>query len=70
MKRSFLPRWTVAVVLAISATPGCQQWDPRGPGFDDSFRELGGYERPRDKSTQAFGFSTKAREIERDLGVE
>lgn len=48
---------------------GCSPWNLRGDGFGNSFRDWGGYARPTDGSGTPYGFSTKAREIERDLGV-
>jgi hypothetical protein len=50
--------------------PGCAVWDDlRGPGFSKDFRGWADSLRPKEAQSQTWGFSTKAQQIERDLGV-
>jgi hypothetical protein len=63
-------RWTRWAIMAACLTAsGCALNDMRGPGYvgEDWARGL----RPPDQTRgEPFGFSTKAREIESNLGVE
>ncbi|MBA4018642.1 MAG: hypothetical protein C0483_15865 [Pirellula sp.] len=56
--------------LAISCGIGCNKANLRGDGFGESFTESAGLERPKEKSARPSGFTTKAREIERDFGID
>lgn len=56
--------------LAPLSGAGCNQANLRGDGFGDSFTESAGMERPKEKSAIPSGFTTKAREIERDFGID
>jgi len=51
--------------------PGCSSWNLRGDGFDDTetSNELRRYRKP-DKDVEFWGFSNKARDIERSLGAQ
>jgi hypothetical protein len=61
-----------AIVLPLAAVAGCASWDWRGPGFKDQ-PNIGRSADPLFPATKGNGFfgqSTKARQIERNLGVE
>lgn len=72
--------WRVGAALLIVAIPGCsgcRSLDLRGPGFDDEVSRWGQEEMSRvgrnsreRQSPGPFGFSTRAREIEANLGVQ
>ena len=57
------------VILGLLALPGCAAWDPRGTGFGDELAQWGQNLRPKGDAASPYGFSTKARQIERSLGV-
>ena len=53
---------------------GCAGIDFRGPGFDDEFQEISQQLRPqpakdKDSESDYLGISTKARQIEKNLGI-
>ena len=61
----------LAVVLTLALTvAGCANLDPRGNGFsrDETF-DSAGQCRANDSQIDLFGFSNKARQIERNCGV-
>jgi hypothetical protein len=63
-------RWCWGLVLLL-ALPGCAAWNVRGEGFRDkdsaqTFQKL----RPAEPGGEAFGFSNKAKQIERELGYQ
>ena len=66
-------RWILAVALlapAWAASPGCSSLDLRGDSFakDEAFDWSGRLRQP-DEQVELFGFSNKARQIERDFGA-
>jgi hypothetical protein len=67
------PRMSVAwLLLGCILASGCAWPDWRGPGFKDE-PKIGRRNDslfPANKGNSAFGFSTKAQQIERNLGVE
>jgi hypothetical protein len=76
--RSF---WRVAAaILLAAALAGCQawqsstlnpkNWDLMGPGFSGTTDDIGPKLRPAGPPGEAIGLSTKARQIERSLGVQ
>ena len=61
-----------AVFSAVVLFAGCTGVDFRGPGFDDEFYQIGRKLRPQPvKRTEGdfMGISTKARQIEENLGI-
>jgi hypothetical protein len=62
------PHLSWVVVVAVCA--GCNSVAPDKPAPDETFRDAAGIDRPKDQSTLLpWGFSSRSREIERDLGV-
>ncbi len=60
-----------AAVLALTlSAAGCANFNMRGDGFaqDETFDSTGQY-RTSEDSADLFGFSNKARQIERDCGA-
>jgi hypothetical protein len=55
------------VAVLTAASLGCQQCNLRGDGFREPFSDMGNM-RPKAKAGGSFGFSTKARQIEEDMG--
>ncbi len=68
--RPFVCTAMLGCALATLSGLGCNKANLRGDGFGDSFTESAGLERPKEKSAQPSGFTTKAREIERDFGID
>jgi hypothetical protein len=72
--RSFA-RWACLVVLTAEPLllTGCRQWNWRGPGFGDR-QKTGWADKLRSDtpstSTMGSGLDERAREIERNLGVQ
>jgi hypothetical protein len=67
----WLPFWRLAAVMTITLTvAGCANLDLRGDGFtkDEAFDSAGQY-RANDSHADLFGFSNKARQIERNCGA-
>ena len=65
-------RRKVLVLGLCAVVAGCASWNPRGPGFKDE-PKIGRPANPlfpANKATGLWGYSTKARQIERNLGVE
>jgi hypothetical protein len=60
----------VSLGIGLACQDGCARYNPRGDGFRESFSEAAQYERQAEPSAPAFGYSQKAREIERDFGVK
>jgi len=65
--------WLLAgslLATAALASGGCNSLDVRGDSFptDETF-QWSGRVRPADKDLESFGFSNKARQIEKDCGV-
>ena len=69
MKKAML----VGVVVLCSMAGGCASWNSlRGEGFSKSDQETSswaGSMRKKDNSVLPFGLSSKAQEIERNLGA-
>jgi hypothetical protein len=63
-------RWIVPI-LAITglALNGCARWNLRGEGYDDESAHWAERLRRPTEEGQIYGFSTRAQEIERNLGV-
>jgi len=59
----------LAVGVGLVCVVSCARFNPRGEGFRESFSDAAQYRRPEESSAPAFGYSQKAREIERDFGV-
>lgn len=55
------------VAIGLLLAPGCAGFDFKGPGFD---HEWGKNLRPANPGENAAGVSTKAREIEQNLGFQ
>jgi hypothetical protein len=62
--------WSLLAAIATVAlvSLGCTRHDLRGPGFRDQFGDWGANLRPKANSTDRFGYSTRAQEIERNVG--
>ena len=62
--------WSLLAAIATVAlmSLGCTRHDLRGPGFRDQFGDWGANLRPRANTTDRFGYSTRAQEIERNVG--
>ncbi len=57
------------LVVACLAVAGCCSWNLRGDGFpEDELTSMPKHFRPTDPDGEAFAFSNKARQIERNLG--
>ena len=67
-----LSRWILAAALLApaAASTGCGSLDLRGEPFakDEAFDWSGRVRQP-DEQVELFGFSNKARQIERDVGA-
>lgn len=74
MRHRFAPiivRWCrIGIVIVALSSAGCAHVNWRGDGFSDSLAEIGRQLRPMTDNGDQFGVSTKAREIERDLGYK
>lgn len=57
------------LAVAFTTSPGCSRWDMRGKGFDDDTGRMARRLRPPADEKQFSGLDTRAREIERNLGV-
>jgi hypothetical protein len=62
-------RWFLAVTFLCALPAGCQRWNWRGEGFGDSSGRFAEKLRPPADEKQFSGLDTRAREVERDLGV-
>jgi hypothetical protein len=60
----------LSIGISLACLAGCARYNPRGDGFRESFSEAAHYERQVEPSAPSFGYSQKAREIERDFGVK
>jgi len=66
--RRTLPGIGLAMLAALSL-PGCASWNPQGEGYGDETATWAEKMRtPTDKG-QLTGYSTRAQEIERNLGI-
>jgi len=63
--------WSLGrILLLMVVLAGCAGWNVRGEGFtDNDLSEFCEQYRQADLGTGPAGFSTKARQIERSLGV-
>jgi hypothetical protein len=59
-----------AIGVGLTCLTGCARFNPRGDGFQESFSDAAQYQRQNEPSAPSFGYSQKAREIERDFGVK
>jgi hypothetical protein len=59
----------VAAIALMAATGCCSQWDMRGKGFGDNSGRWAQNMRPPADESQFSGLDSRAREIERNLGV-
>lgn len=59
-----------SIGISLACLSGCARFNPRGDGFRESFSSAAHFERPVEPSAPSFGYSQKAREIERDFGVK
>jgi hypothetical protein len=60
----------IAVLLGCMALPGCAQPDVRGDKFaEDDLSKISRQLRPRDPDIEPAGLSSRARQIEADLGA-
>jgi hypothetical protein len=63
-------RLGLGLVAACLGLPGCASWDNlRGEGFNDSSSQTMRQYRQTDPDTNFWGFSNKARDIEKDFGA-
>lgn len=63
-------RSTLALACLLSAALGCKSVDYRGKGFDDEVAKSVGQMRKADPDNKTkWGMTTKAQEIEDNLGV-
>lgn len=70
---AFSVLWRLAIVLlvvVVMVLSGCAQQNLRGDGFakDETF-DMPGRVRPSGENVDLFGFSNKARQIERNFGA-
>ena len=72
VKKSRMGRWCWIAVLVLSlGLPGCAQWNLRGDPFpEDDLSGLCRQLRPREASSEPWGASNKALQIERDFGYQ
>ena len=61
--------WWSAAIAAILLTSGCTSWNWRGDGFGDDAQRWGEKMRKPGAPGESTALSTKAAEIDRDLGV-
>jgi hypothetical protein len=61
--------WPIVAALALSAPAGCARWNWRGEGFGDNSGRWAQKMRPPADEKQFSGLDSRAREVERDLGV-
>jgi hypothetical protein len=59
----------LAIGIGLACVTSCARFNPRGEGFRETFSEAAQYQRQSEPSAPAFGYSEKARQIERDFGV-
>ena len=59
----------IVVLLLGILSNGCATWNPRGPGFGTDDATWGQRLRPASRPGNAVGLDSRAREIERSLGV-
>ncbi len=61
--------WWLAVTLVLAlGISGCKSWDMRGEGFaDDDMASSARDARPEKRDIEYWGYSEKARQIERNL---
>jgi hypothetical protein len=66
-----ISRWAAGVAFILLGIGGCESQAPnlRGEGFHDEFATWGEKKRAPDSDGDLGGFSTKAQQIERNLGV-
>jgi hypothetical protein len=66
-----LSTFAMAAIFAIAAIFGGCRWidDLRGDNFSDEFAHWGENQRQPTSPGQTYGFSTEARQVERNLGV-
>lgn len=71
MASNQLSVWAAAILVLALSAGGCAKMNMRGDGFaaDETFDSTSQY-RTSDNSVDLFGFSNKARQIERDCGVQ
>jgi hypothetical protein len=66
----FAVRRCLALVAAAAVCAGCQGLKPPPEPNDETFRAAAGVDRPKEQDTTLpWGYSSRSREIERDLGV-
>ena len=63
-------RFRFVILLVGIASSGCADWNPRGPGSSTIDAAWDQGRRPTSPAGGAFGFDSRAREIERSLGVQ
>ncbi len=61
--------WPALAAAVLIAAVGCSRWDMRGKGFGDNSAGWAQKMRPPADERQFSGLDSRAREIERDLGV-
>ena len=59
----------LAIALLFLATAGCQKWNLSGPGYGADAPRWGEKLRSPTEAGQASGLDSRAKEIERNLGV-
>ena len=63
------PGWCAAVALLCIAVAGCAPVNLRGEGFEDASANWGEHLRPTGPPGDVWGTSTRAQQIEQNLGV-
>ena len=59
----------LAAASLLLPMPGCAHFNPRGDGFSDGTAHWADGFRRSTPEQKVYGFSTRAQEIERNLGV-
>jgi hypothetical protein len=62
-------RWLVVATSVCLLSAGCQRWNWRGDGFGDNTGRFAEKLRPPADERGFSGLDSRAREVERDLGV-
>jgi len=61
--------WSLAALVMCAAMSGCCSWNLRGEGQATDANTCRQYRAP-DKDVSIWGFSNKARDIEKNLGAQ